>query len=271
MKRDSLMKPLNMDMSTDPNRRRSSVATIRHSVTSQASVFQMQAQIDQKVERGLELMWKRQFVEAAEVLENCLELLQQPVRQLVRQRQQSLISIGEVHQKTNGSLISISEEVRPNENVQAEAEDQESPRLSSKRAPCDAGQAIQTLLLVYSRAHEWQKCYDCAQSALSQESKFNIPDPAVVLDITLRRGVALSHLAGPPDDDPHRLADEEMLSQAEMDFLKVQKTRPNDDAVRRGLQHIAFLKTQSKARVPQPSPLGTEEVTGLARLRAMEA
>merc|ERR1712048_471259 len=125
------------------------------------------------------------------------------------------------------------------------------------------------LCLVYSRIAEWQKVFECANLALNGMS-LHVGGHHVLLDITLRRAVALTHMAGPTAAEPLRLPNVELLCQAERDFLEVHKTRPKDEAVRRGLQHIGFLKTQSQAAMPTVAPQH-EHVTGLARLRAMDA
>lgn len=252
-----------------------------HKRASQAGydpIYIKQLAAKRLVEQGQELMWKasravddpckwKEYLQdAAGVLEKAIDILLGVCAAVEDEKEvDSESEHGEERQETQESEPYKDEETRTASASSATGMSEGHPKV------LDAGPTLQVLLLVYSRAGEWQKVYDCAQRALQPDSDLLVCEPHAVVDVTLRRAVALTHLAGPDEREPYRLPKQEMLEQAQRDFLEVQKTRPRDDVVRRGLQHVAFLKTQTAAAIPQPPPPGTEVVTGLARLRAMEA
>lgn len=214
--------------------------------------------IDHLVEQGNQLMWRQQPQEAVVVLEKALEMLRRSAPCALNED-----SDDEQSPRSNRSsphVAFVSPCASPTLGLNAP---------SAAQRQCDAGPTLQALLTVYSRAREWQKIYKCAQRALQSDSCFSIRDRSAKLDITLRRAVALTHLAGPDEDNPHRLPDAAMLAQAEKDLLEVENARPKDDVVRRGLRYVKFLMSQTSAAIP--GPLDCDADVGLARLRAMEA
>lgn len=124
----------------------------------------------------------------------------------------------------------------------------------------NAGPLCSLMALVYSKARDWPKVYQCTDFAL----KRGVGTEDARLDLKLRHGIALSHLAcstwrgsQPPEG--------ERLAEAEADFVDVSKFR-SQAAVQVGLEQVAFLRRQATPLAPPG-----ERLIGLARLRAMDA
>lgn len=125
------------------------------------------------------------------------------------------------------------------------------------------GQILRLLCLCHSRAGDWRTVCEYADAGL--EHNLVPQNGELRLELLLRRGIALSHLA---DVGPSRPPRRNELRRAEWDFQEVLKHRPRDVIVLRGLENVSFLKRQAALgdKFPKPPPL-----RGLARLRAMDA
>lgn len=129
-------------------------------------------------------------------------------------------------------------------------------REKAGQSAANAGPLCRLMALVYSKARNWPKVYQCTDFAL----KRGVGTEEARLDLKLRHGIALSHLSA---DD--RALEHERLTEAEADFIEVSKLR-SAAAVTIGLEQVAFLRQQATPKAPRK-----EGLRGLARLRAMDA
>lgn len=128
----------------------------------------------------------------------------------------------------------------------------------------EVGPVVEFLCMCLSKRGEWESV--CRYADMVLEPDNDIPsNPEVRLDVRLRRGVALSHLAGPTEAEPRRAPHLPTLERAEKDLVEVCQHRPKDEAVRCGIKMVRFLRSQVAEDDSTDSAL-----RGLARLRAMD-
>lgn len=143
----------------------------------------------------------------------------------------------------------------------------------------EVGSLLGQLTRSLSKQGDWDSVCRYANVALGTPSWYQQLTEDARADLRLRRGVALSQIGvkiaesksgDPVPEEPSELCTfGEALDLAEEDLNEAAKIRPRDQAVLRGLEHIAFLRKQAAVLTEEGGDAG-EPKRGLVRLRAMD-
>mmetsp|Transcript_11814 Transcript_11814/g.31888 ORF Transcript_11814/g.31888 Transcript_11814/m.31888 type:complete len:275 (-) Transcript_11814:211-1035(-) len=132
------------------------------------------------------------------------------------------------------------------------------PKKIENESPIEAAPLFLLACVVHARKGNQVEIYRCSNFMLDPEAPFSAHlSEQEELDFLIRRGVALTHLAGPTLDGktshltpapgkPYVRPCFELIEFAEADLLEVHKRRPKDPTVKRGLECVDFLKTQAE-------------------------